>query len=107
MLACVALLDYVLGVVECQKLVKPRTEGLGDKCLTAGMMPAGAFVYVPEKGDAFLGCDASLEYTYRASLVKLSLNYSEGLGTAHDLSRMDSIFWQLAVQYVRKVWLYP
>jgi hypothetical protein len=62
------------------------------------MMPASAFVYVPEQGDAVLGCDASLEYTCCASLVKLSLNYSEGLGTAHDLSTMDCVFWQFAMQ---------
>jgi hypothetical protein len=76
-LACVPPLDYVLGILECQKPVKPQTEGLGNKCSTAGVMPAGALVYVREQGDAVLGCDASLEYTYRASLVKLSLNYSE------------------------------
>jgi hypothetical protein len=55
-------------------------------------MPVGAFVYVSEQSDAILGCNASLEYTYRASLVEISLNYSEGLGTAHDLSMMDNVF---------------
>jgi hypothetical protein len=92
MLACIALLDYVLGVVECRKPIKPQMEGLGDKCLAAGVMPVGAFVYVLEKSDAILGCNASLGYTYRASLIELSLNYSEGLGMAHDLSMMDNVF---------------
>jgi hypothetical protein len=61
------------------------------------VMPTGAFVYVLEQGDAVLGCNASLEYTCHDSLVELSLNYSEGLGMAHDLSTMNSIFWLLIV----------
>jgi hypothetical protein len=56
------------------------------------MMPASAFVYIPKKGDAVLGCNASLKDTCCALLVELSLNYGKGLEAMHDLSMMDNVF---------------
>jgi hypothetical protein len=62
-------------------------------------MPAGAFVDVPKKSDVVHGCDASLEDTYCAAFVELSLNYGEDLGAAHDLTSMDNVFGKLASQH--------
>jgi hypothetical protein len=70
-------------------------------------MPVGAFVDVLKKSDAILGCDASLEDSCCAARVEFSLNYGEGLGAAHDLTMMDSVFKQLASQQVGEVWLHP
>jgi hypothetical protein len=77
--------------MKSRKPVKPRTKGLGNKSLTVGMVAVGAFMYVLEHSNVVLWCDASLEYTYCASLVELPLNYGEGLGMMHDLSMMDSV----------------
>jgi hypothetical protein len=95
-LACVASLDDVPSIMECRKLVEPQTEGLGDEGSTAGVMPIGAFMDVPKKSDAFSECDSSLEDACCAVFVEFSLNYGEGLGAAHDLTSMDSVFGQLA-----------
>jgi hypothetical protein len=107
MLACVAPLDDIPGIMQHRKPVEPQTEGLGDEGSTTGVMPVGAFVDVLKKGDAVLGCDASLEDVCCAALVELSLDYAEGLGVVHDLTAMDSVFWQLASQQVGEVWLRP
>jgi hypothetical protein len=64
-------------------------------------------VDVPKKSDVIIKCYASLEDTRCAALVEFSLNYGEGLGAVHDLTMMDSVFWQLASQQVGKVWLCP
>jgi hypothetical protein len=53
-LAGIAMLDGVLGVVEGREPVEPRLKSLGDEGLTAGVMPAGSFVNVPEEGDSVL-----------------------------------------------------
>jgi hypothetical protein len=101
------MLDDVLGVVKGQKPVKPRSESLGDEGSTAGMMPAGSFMNISKKSDSVLGRYASLENPCGATLVEFSVDYHEGLGTLHDLSMMDGVFWELASYQVGQVWLRP
>jgi hypothetical protein len=56
------------------------------------MMPIGSFVDVPKKSNAIFRCDASLEDSCCAALVKFPLNYCEGLGSSQDLATVDGIF---------------
>jgi hypothetical protein len=56
------------------------------------MMPTGSFMDVPKKSDAVFGRDASLEDSCCVTFVELSLNYSEGLGSSHDLAMVDGVF---------------
>jgi hypothetical protein len=106
-LICVAMLDNVLGVVEGRKPVEPRSKSLSNKGSAAGMMPAGSFMNISEKGDSILGCYAPLENPCGAVLVEFSVDYHEGLGTLHDLSTMDGVFWEFASYQVGQVWLRP
>jgi hypothetical protein len=101
------MLDDVLGVVEGRKPVEPRSKSLSDEGLAAGVMPAGSFINISKKGDSVLGRYASLEDPCSATLVELSVDYREGLGTLHDLSMMDGVFWELASYQVGQVWLRP
>jgi hypothetical protein len=48
---------------------------------------------VSQEGDPIFGRYASLENSYGATLVELSLDYREGLGASHNLSTVDGIFW--------------
>jgi hypothetical protein len=64
------------------------------------MMPAGFFMNILKKGDSVLGRYASLEDPCGAALVEFSINYREGLGTPHDLSTMDGVFWELTSHQV-------
>jgi hypothetical protein len=57
------------------------------------MMPAGSFVDVSKKSDSVFGRYASLEDSYGAALVELSLDYREGLGASHNLATVDGVFW--------------
>jgi hypothetical protein len=50
---------------------------------------------------------APLEHPCGAALVELPVEYREGLGTPHDLSAMDGIFWELTPHQVGQVWLRP
>jgi hypothetical protein len=90
------MLDDVLGVVEGREPVEPRLKSLGVEGLTAGVMPTGSLVNVPEKGDSILWCYALLENPYCAALVEFPVDYREGLGAPYDLSAVDQIFWELA-----------
>jgi hypothetical protein len=56
-------------------------------------MPAGSFMNFSEEGDAVFSCDASLKNPQSVALVKLSVDYREGFGTSHDLSRVNGVFW--------------
>jgi hypothetical protein len=69
------------------------------------MMPAGCFMNILKKGNSVLGCYASLENPCGAALVELSVDYREGLGTLHDLSTMDGVFWEFSSYQVGQVWL--
>jgi hypothetical protein len=60
------------------------------------MMPAGSFMNISKKCDSVLRRYASLENPCSAALVEFSVDYREGLGTPHDLSTMDGVFWELA-----------
>jgi hypothetical protein len=60
-LACLALLDDVLGVMEGRKPVEPRPKSLGNEGSAAGVMPAGSFMDISKKGDSVFGHYASLE----------------------------------------------
>jgi hypothetical protein len=89
-LACVTMLDDVLGVVKGRKPVEPLSKSLGDKGLAAGMMPVGSFMNI---------CVTAL--------VEFSVDYREGLGTLHDLPTMDGVFWEFASYQVCQIWLRP
>jgi hypothetical protein len=39
---------------------------------------------------------APLKHPRSASFVELTVDYREGLGTPHDLSAVDGIFWEFA-----------
>jgi hypothetical protein len=95
-LAGIAMLDDVLGIVEGREPVEPRPRSLGDEGSTAGVMPAGSLVNVPEEGDSILRCYAPLENPYRAALVEFPIDYREGLGAPYDLSAVDQIFREFA-----------
>jgi hypothetical protein len=97
------MLDDVLGVAEGREPVEPRPKSLGDEGSTAGMMPVGSFVNVPEEGDSILWCYAPLENSCRAALVEFPVDYREGLGAPYDLSVVDSIFWEFASSQVGQV----
>jgi hypothetical protein len=56
-------------------------------------MPAGSFMDISKEGDSIFGRYASLENPCGAALVKLSLDYREGLGASHYLSTVDGVFW--------------
>jgi hypothetical protein len=86
------MLDDVLGIVEGQKPVEPRSKNLSDEGSAAGVMPAGSFTNISKKGDSILGRYASLEDPCGAALVEFSVDHREGLGTPHDLSTMDGVF---------------
>jgi hypothetical protein len=101
------MLDDVLGVVKGRKPIEPRSKSLSDEGSAAGMMPAGSFMNISEKGDSIFGCYASLENRRGAALVEFSVDYCEGLGTPHDLSTMDGVFWEFASYQVGQVWLRP
>jgi hypothetical protein len=102
-LACVAMLDDVLGIVEGRKPVEPRSKSLSDEGSAAGMMPAGSFMNISEKGDSVLACYAPLENPCGATFVEFSVDYREGLGTLHDLSTMDGVFWEFDSYQVGQV----
>jgi hypothetical protein len=57
------------------------------------MMPAGSFMDVSKENDSVFGRYASLENPCGAALVKISLEYCEGLGASHYLSTVDGVFW--------------
>jgi hypothetical protein len=57
------------------------------------MVPIGSFMDVSKESDPIFGRYASLENSYGATLVELSLDYREGLGASHDLSTVDGVFW--------------
>jgi hypothetical protein len=57
------------------------------------MMPAGSLVDVSQESDPIFGRYAPLENSCGAALVKLSLDYREGLGASHNLSMVNGIFW--------------
>jgi hypothetical protein len=48
-----------------------------------------------------------LENPCGAALVEFSVDYREGLGAPHDLSTMDSVFWEFASYQVGQVRLCP
>jgi hypothetical protein len=60
------------------------------------MMPAGSFMNILKEGDSIFRRYALLEDPCGAALVKFSIHYRESLGTSHDLSMMDGVFWELA-----------
>jgi hypothetical protein len=101
------MLDDVLGVVEGRKPVEPRSKSLSDEGSAAGMMPAGSFMNISEEGDSVLRCYAPLEDPCGAAFVEFSVYYHEGLGALHDLSAMDSVFWEFASYQVGQVRLRP
>jgi hypothetical protein len=68
-------------------------------------MPTGSFMDISKEGDSVFGHYASLEDPYGAALVKLSLDYREGLGVSHYLSTVDGVFWQFSLYQVSQVWL--
>jgi hypothetical protein len=57
------------------------------------MVPVGSFMDVSKESDPVFGRYASLENSYGATLVELSLDYREGLGASHDLLIVDGVFW--------------
>jgi hypothetical protein len=57
------------------------------------MMPAGSLVDVSQESNPIFGRYAPLENSCGVVLVKLSLDYREGLGMSHNLSTVDGIFW--------------
>jgi hypothetical protein len=57
------------------------------------MMPAGSFMDISKEGDSVFGPYASLENPCGAALVKLSLDYREGLGASHYLLTVYGVFW--------------
>jgi hypothetical protein len=69
------------------------------------MMPAGSFMNISKEGDSVLRRYASLEDPCGAALVEFSIDYREGLGTPHNLSTMDGVFWELASYQVGQIWL--
>jgi hypothetical protein len=95
-LACIAMLDNVLGIVEGRKPVEPQSKSLGDEGSAASMMPAGSFMDISKKGNSVLGCYAPLENPCGAAIVEFFDDYREGLGMPHDLSTMDGVFWEFA-----------
>jgi hypothetical protein len=99
------MLDDVLGVMEGRKPVEPRSKSLGDEGSTAGMVPPGSFMNISKEGDSVFRRNASLEDPCGAALVEFSIDYRESLGTPHDLSTMDGVFWKLASYLVGQVWL--
>jgi hypothetical protein len=56
------------------------------------MVPAGSFVDVSKESDSIFRHFASLENSYGAALVEISLDYREGIGASHDLSTVDGVF---------------
>jgi hypothetical protein len=48
---------------------------------------------ISKKGDSVFGRYASQENPCGAALIKLSLDYREGLGASHYLSTVDGVFW--------------
>jgi hypothetical protein len=56
-------------------------------------MSAGSFMDISKEGYSVFGRYASLENPCGATLVKLSLDYREGLGASHYLSMVDGVFW--------------
>jgi hypothetical protein len=90
------MLDDVPGIVEGRKLVEPRLKSLSDEGSAAGVMPAGSFMDIMEEGNSILRCYAPLENSCGTALVEFSIDYHEGLGAPHDLSTMDSVFWEFA-----------
>jgi hypothetical protein len=106
-LAGIAMLDDVLGVVEGQEPVEPRSKSLSDEGSTAGVVSAGSFMNVLEEGDSVLWCYAPLENSCRAALVEFSVDYREGLGAPYDLSAVYSIFREFASSQIGQVRLRP
>jgi hypothetical protein len=88
------MLDDVPGVVEGRKPVEPRSKSLSDEGSAAGMMPAGSFMDIMKEGNFVLRCYAPLENSCGTALVEFTIDYREGLGAPHDLSMMDSVFWE-------------
>jgi hypothetical protein len=53
-----------------------------------------------KEGDSVFLPYAPLENTCSATLVEFSVDYREGLGSSHDLSTMDGVFWEFASRHV-------
>jgi hypothetical protein len=64
------------------------------------MMPAGSFMDLSKEGDSIFLRYAPLEYPCGATLLKFSVDYREGLGSPHDPSMMDGVFWEFASHQV-------
>jgi hypothetical protein len=90
------VLDDVLGVVESGQPVESRPKGFGHKGSAASVMPAGPFIDFSKESDSIFLRYAPLEHPCGVALVELPVDYREGLGTLHDLSVVDGIFWELA-----------
>jgi hypothetical protein len=71
------------------------------------MVPTGSFMDFSKESDSVFLRYAPLEHPCGAALVEIPIDYREGLGTPHDLSAMDGIFWELAPHQVGQVWLHP
>jgi hypothetical protein len=106
-LASIAMLNDVLGVVESREPVEPRSKSLGDEGSTAGVMPTGSFMNVPEESDSIVRRYAPLENSYRAALVEFPVDYREGLGAPYDLSAVDRIFREFTSSQVGQVRFRP
>jgi hypothetical protein len=106
-LASIAMLDDVLGIVEGREPVEPRSKSLGDEGSTAGVMPTGSFMNVPEESDSILWRYAPLENSCHAALVEFPVDYREGLGALYDLSAVGRIFRKFALSQVGQVRLRP
>jgi hypothetical protein len=70
-------------------------------------MPTGSYMNISEEGNSVLMCYAPLENPCEAALVEFSVDYRKGLGAPHDLSMMDSVFWEFASYQVGQVRLCP
>jgi hypothetical protein len=60
------------------------------------MMPTGSFMNISEEGNSVLRCYAPFENSCGAVIIEFFIDYHEGLITPHDLSMMDSVFWEFA-----------
>ena len=102
-LTCLAFSHKLLGVLRGCEPIEPRSESFADDCLATRMMSAGSALYVQQKAFSVFGCDAPLQNSGFASLVKLAVDEGEGFGSPDDLPGHRRILLQLASREVRDV----
>ena len=93
LLAGNAMSHNVFRVSHGGRPVKPCSNGFGNKCATARVVPTDALVDLEQQGFVVFFVDASLEDLGEFALIQLPVDYCECFGPSTDVSGFCDVLW--------------